>query len=352
MHGSKKGGLVKTIAQRVRGALFGAAFGDALGAPTEFIRDVEQIKRRWPPRGPEQLDAPIARVTDDTQMMLAVGEALSRVERGAAADLAAALRAAFITWYHDPENNRAPGGTCLRACQALQDAGVSWQHATVPGSKGCGANMRVQPLGLLPGRVSNDDVAGMAQLQAAMTHGHPTGVAAADATAMALRLLLTGVSADELVDRLVDYARSQRDVYRTAWLGELWRITQHESPEHYIARGWDEVLEVLGALRAALEDPRHDQDPCIATGDAWIAEEALATGLHAFLLYPDSPIDALRRAATTRGDSDSIACLTGAFAGAYLGEQAWPDEWFERIEYADELERIAQVCLSWGQRPG
>jgi ADP-ribosylglycohydrolase len=48
----------------------------------------------------------------------------------------------------------------------------------------------------------------------------------------------------------------------------------------------------------------------------------------------------VRRAAVTSGDSDSIACLAGAFAGAHLGLDAWPEDWIERIEYRDGLDRL------------
>jgi ADP-ribosylglycohydrolase len=61
--------------ERVLGCLFGAAFGDALAAPTEFLT-LDQILQRWPPAGPSDLDRQPSRVTDDTQMMLAVGAAL------------------------------------------------------------------------------------------------------------------------------------------------------------------------------------------------------------------------------------------------------------------------------------
>ncbi len=67
-----------------------------------------------------------------------------------------------------------------------------------------------------------------------------------------------------------------------------------------------------------------ESDPCQITGAGWIAEEALATGLLCFLLFPHNPVQAIKRAATSSGDSDSIACLTGAFAGAYAGQKAWP----------------------------
>jgi ADP-ribosylglycohydrolase len=62
-----------------------------------------------------------------------------------------------------------------------------------------------------------------------------------------------------------------------------------------------------------------------------------------FLLFPDDPVAAIRRAALTSGDSDSIACLTGAFAGAYHGLAAWPADWIERIEYHDELAAMGRA---------
>jgi ADP-ribosylglycohydrolase len=98
---------------------------------------------------------------------------------------------------------------------------------------------------------------------------------------------------------------------------------------------------VLGVLAKAAENPDPSIDPCDYTGEGWIAEEALATALLCFLLFRDDPHAALRRAARTRGDSDSIAALAGAFAGAALGVEAFPSGWRERIEYADRLEAVA-----------
>ncbi|MFD5460319.1 ADP-ribosylglycohydrolase family protein, partial [Streptomyces olivaceus] len=36
-------------------------------------------------------------------------------------------------------------------------------------------------------------------------------------------------------------------------------------------------------------------------------------------------------------DSDSVACLAGAFAGAHLGADAWPADWADRVEYRGDL---------------
>jgi ADP-ribosylglycohydrolase len=328
------------VATSASGCLFGLAYGDALGKPTEFMT-VDAIVGRYGPGGPRDLEGEPALVTDDTQMTLAVGHALLDAPEPTPAALEPLLRQRFVEWAHSPDNDRAPGMTCLRACGGLA-RDLPWVEATVAGSKGCGANMRVAPAGLVAA-YDLDTLAGVAQLQAAMTHGHPTALAASELTAYAVRLLRDGADLATLPAALLDRCRSQRTTYRAEWLGTLWQQPTVTTPEQFISRGWDECTDALDRLVTALSRPDDGSDPCAATGAGWIAEEALATGLLCAVRHADDPVTALARAATTSGDSDSIACLAGAFIGAGQGMAAWPVQWLDRIEYAGQLARLGQA---------
>ncbi|MER5886038.1 ADP-ribosylglycohydrolase family protein [Streptomyces sp. NPDC001941] len=324
--------------QAATGSLIGLALGDALGFPTEF-NTVEQIVAKFGPWQRMALPSP-AYVTDDTQMTLALARGIrTAMDRGVLAPLRMVrpVREEFVDWYHSPENNRAPGRTCMVSCRKHSDhPDRAWQESSDLNSKGCGANMRVAPVGLAPG-LDDEQRAGAAQLQSALTHGHPTALAASDLTARAVRLLSQGAEPMGLVGQLRSYAYENRSRYHHKWLGNLWTYSHDPTPEHFIRRGWDECLSTLDILASALRTANPEMDPCLLTGEGWVAEEALATALLCFLQFPGEPVTALRRAACTSGDSDSIACLAGAFAGAHLGAGAWPKEWAERVEYRSEL---------------
>lgn len=325
--------------QAATGALVGLAIGDAMGFPTEFS-DMAGIAAKCGPwrTMPLPVSSGRAYVTDDTQMTLALGEGLRQaLARGplTAERMEPPVREHFVAWYRSPDNDRAPGATCLRACEALGRGGP-WQAASEVASKGCGANMRVAPLGLVPG-LDERQRSGAAQLQSALTHGHPTALAASDLTAHAVLLLARGTDPAELLPALRDHAHRGRGHYPADWLGDLAGRAQDPDLASFAARGWDECLAALDRLEAALRRPDPEADPCEAAGAGWIAEEALATGLFCFLMLPDDPQAAVRRAAYSSGDSDSIAALAGAFAGAHHGAAAWPSAWVDVIEYRDRL---------------
>jgi len=76
-------------------------------------------------------------------------------------------------------------------------------------------------------------------------------------------------------------------------------------------------------------------------GNHW----AVPAALYAFLRHPESFTEAVLYALSLGGDTDTIASMTGALGGAYLGERAIPAVWCERVEGAAHLRDLADdVC--------
>lgn len=369
------------------GVMFGLAYGDALGRPTEFRKAKEIAKLGSPFRAAVGLNtARQGIVTDDTQMSIAVAKAAARISNTTTPEaMVNEFGAEFTVWYADPKSRdgqRAPGATCMTAVGSLIRNRRHWQLASQMNSKGNGANMRVAPLALRTDwtwqRMSE-----AAQLQAAITHGHPTALAAAELTAAAVRMLLEGISkpGEPFLDHLLAYAYDRRDTYHGDVLGHLWqsfgtslpvwppkdnatskpqwwedaeglvgpfrsstpaiaRPKAASSPQEYIGRGWDEVIDALLRIYGKPRDSQ--QDPCDVAGGGWVAEQALAGAVHTLLCFPGDPTNALRRAAFTDGDSDSIASICGALAGAAYGRRAFPDHWVGNLEYRFELEGLTR----------
>jgi ADP-ribosylglycohydrolase len=380
--------LKDTRSDRAHGVMFGLAYGDALGRPTEFMKAKDLAKFGSPFRKQVGLNTPHQGiVTDDTQMSIYVGRAALVVGHPRPDTMTQQFVQQLIAWQNDPKSldgKRAPGATCMAAVSALKRNPGQWLLATRPDSKGNGANMRVAPLALRTDWTW-DQLGGAAQLQAAITHGHPTALAAAELTAVAVRMLLEGVASptEQLIDHLLAYAYDQRDRYRSEWLGHLWQATPTRppvlkappkarrqnwwddaaglpplpplpaqpaarSPQQFIQRGWDQMIDALLSVYGKLRNPQ--QDPCDMAGGGWVAEQALAGALHTLLCFPGNPTDALRRAAFTDGDSDSIASITGALAGATYGLKAFPSHWIPNLEYRRELEDLTAGLMAATRR--
>jgi ADP-ribosylglycohydrolase len=317
-HGLRGKHVQTTALQQARALLFGLALGDALGWPVEFD-SLAVIKSRYGAQGIQEPPDP-AIYTDDTQMTIALAEGM--LDAGLSADedaQMAAIGARFVTWLHSPENNRAPGGTCTSGVAAYE-SGVDWRESGVEHSKGCGAAMRVAPIGYFyqhdPERLRQ-----MAIASSVITHRHPTGVAAAVAAAYAVKLALDGVPVSEYMARIGAFVEGMSDELDAA----LSRVGH--------AAAW-------GDQEAALKH----------IGEGWVGEEAIALALYCVIRHPDDYVACVRRGANLTGDSDSVASIAGGISAARLGLEAVPQAWRARCENHDNLEdlaaRMAQAKLS------
>ncbi|WP_093525496.1 ADP-ribosylglycohydrolase family protein [Stigmatella erecta] len=311
---------------RIQGAIAGLAVGDALGYPAEF-RTRSQLQRELglegitgfirlkDPRftrpfilGP---DHPPGTFTDDTQMSLCVAEALVAAGHADRDTLMREMAKRFVQWHHSEDNNRAPGETTGIACGRLA-AGVPWREAGVPHSKGCGANMRVAPIGLYYEDL--DTVCEVARDSSRLTHGHPAALEGSAAAALLVALALQDAPPGRMHAEVMRRCGGRSPDF-DACFSRVPLLLQHPPEEVLIDR----------------EKGPH------ALGEGWVAEEAVACALYCFWRHPDDYRAAVLEAVNTDGDSDSLATITGSVAGARVGVEGIPSEWVAEVEHSARL---------------
>ncbi len=334
-----------SLEERFQGCLLGLAIGDALGYATEFLA-LPEIHKRYGSRGIQDLCGNPALHSDDTQMSLAVAQSLIRAGNGSLESLMEVLGKEFLRWLRSPENDRSPGNTSIKGCRNLE-SGIPWNESGIFQSKGCGANMRVAPIGLYywwnPAQLRR-----VARASALVTHAHPTALVAAEATALCVSWAIQGIPPSQYMDRIRQEHSNSVNLW-DAPLGECWKRAGFSRPGDYLGAGWAEVLATLDRVPGALR--QDGSDICEAVGGGWVANEALACALVCVLKSPQDYGNTIRAAANTSGDSDSIASIAGAISGALLGSKAIPRVWKRKIENRQSLTQLSkQLYLSHQQR--
>lgn len=301
------------------GCVLGAAIGDAMGHPTEFL-PMSQIEARFGPNGVQGFElfwhrneVRFAPYTDDTQMAEAVLRSLLE-SRAAQEDLDSAMQRMaqhFIAWAREPQGgHRAPGNACLSGCRALA-AGAPWHLAGGETAGGCGSVMRAYPFGLL----FHDDIARVeswAVAHSKLTHRDPIALAASAAMAVGVAHVLHDWSPARVVEAMIAAA------------------ARYSSPTaEMIKRAADEAYQGVSAT-ITLDRLR-----------GWAAHEAIAAAVYLYARHCDDVRAAILAGANSPGDSDSLATLAGALVGARCGIDAIPGDWVCEIERGAELRALA-----------
>ncbi|MHC5021139.1 MAG: ADP-ribosylglycohydrolase family protein [Planctomycetota bacterium] len=307
-----------TRLQRFEGCLLGLAAGDALGAPLEGlpayeIRTVVPNPRALLTQMPDAgkripwahgMGTPTTLVyTDDTQMAIALAEALCERPGPVAADYAEHYAAHFTEW-------RGYGRGARAILRCIQD-GMEWEQAShlgfKDGSYGNGAAMRIAPLGLRFADASPAMLDVQAEQSALPTHRHPLGIEGAQ--------LIARATAQAAARGPLDPALS-----RTDFAAEVFGAIG-------IATCSAQMRPVMEAARDAAAAGFLAQLP---TGVA--AHESVPTAIACYAAHPGDFAAAVGEAVCLGGDCDTIAAMAGGIAGAHYGIDAVPAQWIDWLE--------------------
>jgi ADP-ribosylglycohydrolase len=327
---------MSTASDRARGALYGLAIGDALGMPTQLMSHEEVAAcfgvldgfREAPEDHPIAAGLPAGSVTDDTEQALLLADTL--LTGGGHID-SEDLARRLVAW---AERARERGsldllGPSTSAAVAAAVAGAPLDETRFGATNG--AAMRITPVGLI---ISTDDLDGLVDLVVEASRvTHHTGVAIAGAAAVAAAVsggisgasvaeaTTLGIKAAELGQRRGEWVAGAAVARRIAWAIGLIDVNDHD-------RSVCDVVELVGTSLAT--------------------QESVPAAFAVLALHPDDPWQACLTAASLGGDSDTIAAMVGAIAGACHGIDAWPLEAVETVRETNQLdlEIVAEKLLA------
>lgn len=294
--------------ERILGALYGQALGDAMGMPSElWPRARVKAHFGWIDRflpGPAENNAACyfnrAEFTDDTSMALCLADALIARHGAIDPDL---IGRNILAWAQgfDAFNKNVLGPTSKIALNAIRD-GKPVSELENNGVTN-GAAMRVSPLGCLlpPTRLDAfiDDVA----LASSPTHKSDLAVAGAVVVAWAVSRAIDGDSWQNIVDSLPAVARRAQETRITTFSASLaarlelaLRVVRHADGTESACEG---LYQLVGAGTSTIESV-----PCA------IAMVELANG---------DPNRCAILCANLGGDTDTIGAMATAICGALGG---------------------------------
>lgn len=296
--------------ERLRGGLWGAIVGDALGVPVEFkLRSVLDNSPVRELLGYGTYNVPPGTWSEDSSLLLCTLYSLLNPKLELA-DLAQRFVRFLDHAYMTPGGQVFDVSSTTAAAIARLRSGVAPDEAGSEHDTDNGALSRLLPLVLRFPRESDSTLSMYAQRVTLLTHRH-------------LRVQIGGGYFCVLIKALLD-GESPHGAYRRA---NLFARASYDHP-HYT-----EELSHFSRLFEGHIDQLH-RDVVPSTGQI---VQTLEAAVWSFLTT-QSYEDAVLRAVNLGGDTDSIACITGGLAGLCYGVSNIPERWRTAIARAEDLE--------------
>lgn len=301
------------IRGRYTGCLVGAAIGDALGKQNEGLSRKDILNKGYindygkAPEGCPGEKLSTGQYTDDTEQMLLLAQSLIECSGFDAFDFATKIAHWGAVAMADPSRKELVGPSSSSAIAKL-NSGISWKESgsSLPS---CGSAMRAAPIGLFYRNLEEVEI--NAALSSVPTHNSNGAIAGAVAVAVGVRCAIDGMALPEIIKE--SSARASK---------------------------YDEGFGDKIVLSFKIRDEEPDE-VFARLGTSYLADETVPSAFYCFSRYFDEPEKAIIEAVNAGGDTDSIACITGALCGARHGIGALPERWIKGLENLEFIEHIA-----------
>lgn len=302
------------VPDRKRGALFGLAVGDAMGACVEFrAPGAFEPVTGYRAGGPFDLEA--GEWTDDTSMALALADSLAR-----GWDLNDQARR-YLSWWQTGKYSVNGvcfdiGGTTLSGLSTFAKTG----NATVSGSligQGNGSIMRLSPVSIRYSSLVGTDPARLADLadaSSAVTHATAECRHAARVLALILAGLIEGHPRELVL-----------------------------APQGPILSAALANADIPLAIAQVAQGSYRNNNPPDIRGSGHVVK-SLEAALWAFHDAPDFA-SAVLKAVNLGEDSDTTGAVAGQLAGACFGESGIPTGWLAGLARKDMIEEVLAPIL-------
>lgn len=157
---------------------------------------------------------------------------------------------------------------------------------------------------------------------AALTHGHDLGFIPAAALVHIVR------------------AVTESDIPLKAAINDSIKAMEKLFPTAQHIADFSEIMRKAVNLAETVQD---DLSAIHQLGEGWVAEETLAIAVYCALRYENDFDMALRTAVNHNGDSDSTGAVCGNILGAYIGYDAIPQKYKERLELHNLICEISDM---------
>ncbi len=295
------------LKEKFLGAMVGCGLGDAIGELAFGFFDRVELRSRV-----SALETLV--YTDDTAMTLGLAESLIKAGGLEPQHLGARFHANFM---REPSRGYGPGPPSLFARVLVEripyvDAARGLYGSQ--GSFGNGGAMRTAPIGLV--YRDTPELYDNACIAASVTHAHPIGMDGAAVQAVAVAEAVRRDPGDEFTPD--EFAQVLVDTART-----------------------EEVRAKMTLVRELCCRQRPPQEAAERIGRSLAVHESMPFAIFAFLTHPDSFEDCLACAVGNGGDCDTLGAMACAVSGAYLGIDAIPAAWRDKLENRVYIENLA-----------